>query len=34
MLEKIATTQTGAQDRPVKKMKIESVKIVPRTEVK
>jgi peptidyl-prolyl cis-trans isomerase B (cyclophilin B) len=33
-LEKIATTQTGAQDRPNKRMNVESVKIVPRSEVK
>jgi peptidyl-prolyl cis-trans isomerase B (cyclophilin B) len=32
VLEKIATTQTGAQDRPVKKITMESVKIVPRSE--
>ena len=36
VLEKIANTPTGqaAQDRPNKKMVIESVKIVPRAEVK
>ncbi len=32
VLEKIATTQTGGQDRPVKRINIESVKIVPRAE--
>lgn len=31
-LEKIATTQTAAQDRPVKRMGVTSVKIVPRAE--
>jgi hypothetical protein len=34
VLEKIATTPTGPNDRPQKKMVIESVKIVPRSEVK
>src|SRR5258706_8125102 len=34
VLEKIATTKTAPGDRPLKKMKIESVKIVPRSEVK
>ncbi len=34
VLEKINTTATGAQDRPTKRMNIESVKIVPRSEVK
>ena len=34
VLEKIATTQTGPQDRPVKKITMTSVKIVPRSEVK
>jgi peptidyl-prolyl cis-trans isomerase B (cyclophilin B) len=34
VLEKIATTQVGAQDRPVKKITMTSVKIVPRSEVK
>ncbi len=29
VLEKIATTQTGPQDRPVKRMGIESIKIGP-----
>jgi len=32
VLEKIATTPTAAQDRPVKRMNVESVKIVPRAE--
>jgi peptidyl-prolyl cis-trans isomerase B (cyclophilin B) len=34
VLEKIATTETGPNDRPVKKMLVESVKIVPRSEAK
>jgi len=34
VLEKIATTQTGPQDRPAKKITMTSVKIVPRSEVK
>lgn len=34
VLEKIATTETAPGDRPVKKMLVESVKIVPRSEVK
>ena len=34
VLEKIATTEVGAQDRPVKKITMTSVKIVPRSEVK
>ena len=34
VLEKIATTETGPNDRPVKKVTVESVKIVPRSEVK
>ncbi|MEQ1858710.1 MAG: peptidylprolyl isomerase [Chthoniobacteraceae bacterium] len=34
VLEKINSTQTGGQDRPVKKMTMTSVKIVPRSEVK
>lgn len=34
VLDKINSTQTGAQDRPVKKMTMTSVKIVPRSEVK
>lgn len=34
VLEKIATTQTGPRDVPVKKMLIESVKIVPADSVK
>ena len=32
VLEKIATTQTTPPDRPVKRMNVESVKIVPRSE--
>jgi peptidyl-prolyl cis-trans isomerase B (cyclophilin B) len=31
-LEKIATTQTGAQDRPAKRIHVESVKITTREE--
>ncbi len=34
VLEKIATAETGPNDRPAKKVTIESVKIVPRSEVK
>ena len=34
VLEKIATTETAPGDRPVKKMLVESIKIVPRSEVK
>ena len=34
VLEKIATTQTTAPDRPVKRMNVESVKIVPADSVK
>ena len=34
VLEKIATTETGPNDRPVAKVTVESVKIVPRSEVK
>jgi peptidyl-prolyl cis-trans isomerase B (cyclophilin B) len=34
VLEKIATTQTRPQDRPVKRMNVESVKIVPAESVK
>lgn len=34
VLEKIATTETGPQDRPAKRMAVESVKIVPRSEIK
>lgn len=34
VLEKINSTPTGAQDRPIKRMNIESIKIVPRSEVK
>jgi peptidyl-prolyl cis-trans isomerase B (cyclophilin B) len=33
VLEKIATTKTGAQDRPVERMNVISIKIVPRSEV-
>jgi peptidyl-prolyl cis-trans isomerase B (cyclophilin B) len=32
VLEKIANTPTGQQDRPVKKIVMTSVKIVPRAE--
>lgn len=34
VLEKIATTPTQAGDRPVKRMNVESVKIVPAASVK
>jgi peptidyl-prolyl cis-trans isomerase B (cyclophilin B) len=34
VLEKIATTQTRPQDRPVKRMEVQSVKIVPADSVK
>jgi len=34
VLEKIATTQTGAQDRPVKRMNIDSIKIVAADSIK
>ena len=34
VLEKIATTETGPNDRPVQRMNVESVKIVPRAEAK
>ncbi len=34
VLEKIATTATAPGDRPVKRMNVESVKIVPRDSVK
>jgi peptidyl-prolyl cis-trans isomerase B (cyclophilin B) len=34
VLEKIATTATGPQDRPAERMNVESIKIVPRAEVK
>ena len=34
VLEKIATTPTTAPDRPIKRMNIESIKIVPRDSVK
>lgn len=34
VLEKIATTATGQNDRPVKRVNIDSIKIVPRSEVK
>ena len=34
VLEKIATTETAPGDRPVKKVTVESIKIVPRAEAK
>lgn len=34
VLEKIATTKTAPGDRPLKRMNVESVKIVPRDSVK
>ncbi|MEQ1853012.1 MAG: peptidylprolyl isomerase [Chthoniobacteraceae bacterium] len=34
VLEKIATTETAPGDRPVKKILVESIKIVPRSEAK
>jgi peptidyl-prolyl cis-trans isomerase B (cyclophilin B) len=34
VLEKIATTKTGPNDRPVKRVNVESVKIVPADSVK
>jgi peptidyl-prolyl cis-trans isomerase B (cyclophilin B) len=34
VLDKIATTQTAASDRPVKRMNVESIKIVPADSVK
>ncbi len=34
VLEKIATTETAPGDRPVKKVVVESIKIVPRAEAK
>ena len=34
VLEKIATTETAPGDRPLKKVLVESVKIVPRSEAK
>jgi len=34
VLEKIATTETAPGDRPVKKVVVESIKIVPRSEAK
>ena len=34
VLEKIATTPTAPGDRPLKRMNVESVKIVPRDSVK
>lgn len=34
VLEKIATTETAPGDRPVKKVLVESIKIVPRSEAK
>ncbi len=34
VLEKINTTETGANDRPAVRMNVESVKIIPRSELK
>ena len=34
VLEKIATTETAPGDRPLKKVTVESIKIVPRAEAK
>jgi hypothetical protein len=34
VLEKIATTKTGPNDRPVERVALESVKIVPADSVK
>ena len=34
VLEKIATTKTAPGDRPLTRMNVESIKIVPRSEVK
>lgn len=34
VLEKIATTPTAPGDRPLKRMNVESIKIVPRSEIK
>src|SRR5438046_564363 len=34
VLEKIATTKTGANDRPEKRMNVESIKIVPADSLK
>ncbi len=34
VLEKINTTETGAKNRPAKRMNVESIKIVPRSEIK
>ncbi len=34
VLEKINTTETGENDRPAKRMNVESIKIVPRSEIK
>ncbi len=34
ILEKIATTKTGPNDRPAERMNVISVKIVPRSEIK
>jgi peptidyl-prolyl cis-trans isomerase B (cyclophilin B) len=34
VLEKIATTKTGPNDRPEKRMNVESIKIVPADSVK
>jgi len=33
VLEKIGTTKTAPGDRPLKRMNVESVKIVPRSEI-
>ena len=34
VLEKIATTETGTNDRPRKRMNVESIKIVPADSIK
>ncbi|MEY2479113.1 MAG: hypothetical protein QOI04_40 [Verrucomicrobiota bacterium] len=34
VLEKIATTKTGASDRPLKRINVESIKIVPAVSIK
>ena len=34
VLEKIATTKTGASDRPVERINVESIKIVPADSIK
>ncbi len=34
VLEKIATTKTGASDRPVERVNVESIKIVPADSIK